>query len=122
MIKRLFLLMLVALAVTMAVPSLRAKLVAFVAPAVNDVKARFVPRRLDAMADQLDVRLGRAEGLPANFEAWLRRDFSGSPQDPWHRSYYLEVGRRDYTVGSLGPDGLQGTPDDITERREYPER
>jgi hypothetical protein len=73
------------------------------------------------MADQLDVRLGRAEGFPDRFDGWLRRDYSGVPEDPWGNIYYLQVGRRDYTVGSMGPDGVQGTADDITETRRLPD-
>ncbi len=119
MIKRLFLLCLAVFAVAMAVPSTRAQIQARgVAPVMNAIGARLAPGRLTAMADQLDVRLGRGEDLPAgNFPAWLRRDFSGSDFDPWGNSWYIQVGRRDYTVGSMGPDGQQGTEDDITERR-----
>ena len=72
------------------------------------------------MADQLDVRLSRAEGLPTGFEGWLRRDYSGVAQDPWDNVYYLQTGRRDYTVGSMGPDGVQGTGDDIIVKRRLP--
>jgi Type II secretion system (T2SS), protein G len=73
------------------------------------------------MADQLDVRLSRGEGLPPNFGGWLRRDFSGSETDPWRRPWYLKPGRRSYTVGSMGPDGADGTGDDITETRNLPQ-
>jgi hypothetical protein len=76
-----------------------------------------VPRRLQVMADQLDVRLSRAEGLPDNFEGWLRRDYSGPETDPWGNSWYLLPGRSSYTVGSMGPDGLPRTDDDLTETR-----
>jgi Type II secretion system (T2SS), protein G len=115
MIKKLLTLAFIALAIVMAVPSLRAELDETVRPYVDDVKARFVPRRLRAMADQLDARLGRGEDLPGVFEGWLRRDFTGSPQDPWGNTYYLQADRRSYFVGSSGPDGMQGTADDIVE-------
>lgn len=121
MAKKLLMLAFLALAVGMAVPSLRARIVeSTVVPLKNAVGNRLVPRRLEVMADQLDVRLGRAEGLPSNFEGWLRRDYSGSQFDPWDNLYYLESTRRDYTVGSLGPDGEQGTDDDITVTRRLP--
>lgn len=115
MFKKLFTLAFFALAISWGVPSLRAELQSTVKPLVDDVKARFVPRRLRAMSDQLDARLRRAEGLPVGFEGWLRRDFTGSPEDPWGNIYYLQAGRRDYFVGSAGPDGVAGTEDDITE-------
>ncbi len=73
-----------------------------------------MPGRLEAMASQLNARFGRAEPLPTNFVGWLGRDFSGSEEDPSGKIYFLEVGRRDYTVGSMGLNGIQGTEDDIT--------
>jgi hypothetical protein len=74
------------------------------------------------MADQLDVRLGRGEGLPGGFEGWLRRDYSGPELDPWENPWFLEAGRRSYTVGSMGADGVRGTGDDIVVERPLPNR
>ncbi len=118
--KRLFLLAIFAFGVVMAVPSTRAQLGEAVTPVMDNIAGRIVPRRVKTMADQLDVRLGRAEGFPAVFDGWLRRDYSGDPLDPWDNLYFLDVGRRTYTVGSMGPDGLQGTADDIVETRDIP--
>jgi len=122
MFRKLIMLAFVALAVGMAIPSTRAQIADSVRPVKDEIGKRIVPRRLNVMADQLRVRLERAEGLPENFYGWLRRDYSGVPEDPWDNVYYLQAGRRDYTVGSMGPDGIQGTPDDITVTRPYPER
>lgn len=122
MFKKLIMLAFLALAVGMAIPKTRVRIAESVQPIKNAIGERLVPRRLDVMADQLDVRLGRAEGLPQNFLGWLRRDYSGVPEDPWDNIYYLAPGRRDYTVGSMGPDGIQGTDDDITVTRPYPDR
>lgn len=119
--KRLTMLAFVALAVAMAVPSTRAQLSDQVVRPIRDkIGTSLVPRRLEAMVSQLDVRLGRAEGLPTGFEGWLRRDFSSSEFDPWGNVYYLQQGRRSYTVGSMGPDGVQGTDDDIWNERPLP--
>jgi hypothetical protein len=120
MVKKLMMLAFLALAVAMAVPTTRARIADSVRPLKDEMGARLVPRRLNAMADQLDVRLGRGEGLPGQFEGWLRRDYSGAPEDPWGNRYFLQPGRRDYMVGSMGPDAVQGTDDDITETRRYP--
>jgi hypothetical protein len=105
----------------MAVPSSRARIQEeAVTPVMDAVGTRLVPRRLTAMADQLDVRLSRGEGIPTVFEGWLRRDYSGPELDPWEHPWFIEVGRREYTVGSMGPDGELGTGDDIVERRPLP--
>ncbi len=121
MIKKLVGLVFIILAFAMVLPSTRQKLQEDVFKPIGDnVKGRLVPRRLNAMADQLEVRLGRAEGFPPNWEGWLRRDFSGSPEDPWGNVYYLQSGRRDFTVGSAAGDGEQGTEDDITVTRPLP--
>jgi hypothetical protein len=120
MFKKLIMLAFVALAVAMAIPSSRAEIANSFRPIKDGIGERLVPRRLAVMADQLDVRLGRGEGLPTVFEGWLRRDYSGVPEDPWGNTYYIEPGRRDYTVGSMGPDGVQGSDDDITETRRLP--
>jgi hypothetical protein len=119
MIKKLLLLCIVVLGVAMAVPSTRAQIQAgAIQPVMDNIGTRLVPRRLDAMADQLDVRLSRAERLPVdNFAAWLRRDYTGPDLDPWGNTWFLQVGRRDYTVGSMGADRELGTDDDIVERR-----
>ena len=63
----------------MAIPSTRAKLVDAGTPVMDRVRAKLVPRRLEVMADQLDVRLERGQGLPTSWDGWLRRDFSGAP-------------------------------------------
>lgn len=120
MVKRIVGLAFVVLAVAMAVPSSRAWITESLRPIKDKVGASLVPRRLEVMADQLDVRLGRAEGLPGSFEGWLRRDYSGSQFDPWDNLYYLAPGRRTYVVGSMGPDGVQGTEDDIRVERNLP--
>jgi hypothetical protein len=115
MIKKLVILCVLLLGVAMAVPSTRARIQQDVIRPISDnIGTRLVPRRLDAMADQLDARLSRAERLPTdNFGAWLRRDYTGPEVDPWGNAWFLQVGRRDYTVGSMGPDGEVGTPDDL---------
>lgn len=123
MIKKLFLFLLALLAVGMAVPRSRAEIQnRAIKPVLDNIGARIAPGRLRAMADQLDVRLSRGEGLPAGFDGWLRRDYSGPELDPWDRPWYLTTGRRTYTVGSMGPDGEQGNADDITETRDLPDR
>ena len=67
MIKNLLLFVFFVFAVAMAVPSSRAKLQQGVyQPIIDNINRRLVPGRLDVMADQLDIRLGRAEGFPGS--------------------------------------------------------
>lgn len=116
MVKKLFLVALAALAVGMAVPSTRVQIQDYTVVPVRDwIGSRLAPGRLDAMANQLDVRLGRGEDLPAPtvFPSWIRRDYTGPETDPWGNPWYVSSNRRTYTVGSAGPDGEQGTDDDI---------
>ena len=120
MVKKLIMWGFAVLAVAMAVPSSRDRIVQELVPLRDYVAASLVPRRVTAMADQLDVRLGRGEGLPQVFEGWLRRDYTGSEFDPWGNVYYMQANRRGYRVGSMGPDGVQGTDDDIYEERRFP--
>lgn len=120
MVKKLFMLVVVAVAVAMAVPSTRQQIQDRVfTPITDDIGNRLVPRRLRAMGDQLDVRVQRGERLPDPnvFEGWLRRDYTGPETDPWGNAWYLTIGRSSYTVGSMGPDRERGTDDDLTESR-----
>ena len=110
---KLILTILIVLGLGMAIPSTRAMMETKAAPFIDGIKGKVVPGRLQAMADQLAARVGRGEGFPNNWPGWLERDFSSSPQDPWGNLYFLQIGRNDFTVGSMGPDGKAGTPDDI---------
>lgn len=110
---KIILLIIVVLGVGMAIPSTRATMLEKAAPVMNGFKSKVVPGRLEAMADQLEVRVNRGEGFPNNWEGWLERDFSSVPQDPWGNYYYLQQSRGSFTVGSMGPDGIQNNEDDI---------
>ena len=95
MVKKLIIWLFVELAVAMAVPSTRVAIEArAIQPVMDSIGERIVPGRLEGMANQLDARLRRAEGLPAGFEGWLRRDYTSSELDPWDNVYFLETGRR----------------------------
>jgi hypothetical protein len=120
MVKKLLLFLILLLGIAMAVPSTREEIQSrAITPVMDAIGARLVPRRLEAMANQLDARLARADDLPtANFAGWLRRDYTGPEVDPWGNVWYLQVARRTYTVGSMGPDAQPGTGDDITVTRD----
>lgn len=113
MFGKIFFALLIALGIGMAVPSTRAKMEEAATPVMDAFKAKLVPSRLEAMADQLESRLRRGEGFPSHWASWLSRDFTGAPEDPWGNEYYLQTPRGSFTVGSKGPDGLENTDDDI---------
>jgi hypothetical protein len=117
MIKKLLYLGVICLGVAMAVPTTRARLLETAAPVTDSFRSRITVRRVSAMADQLTARVNRGEGLPGNFEGWLRREFTGTPEDAWGNPYYLQARRDGFVVGSTGPDGVHGTDDDIREQR-----
>ena len=120
MVKNILLVAVVLLGIGLAVPSTRARIQGAFKPIIDNINGKLVPGRIEAISSQLDARYRRAEGFPERFDAWLRRDYSGVPEDPWGNTYYLQIGRRDFTVGSTGPDGVQGNEDDITVTRRLP--
>jgi len=115
---KIFMLLILGLGIALAVPKSRA---AILTPAMNRINAEIVPRRLQAIASQLENRTRRGEALPNNngWESWLENTLSSSPEDPWGNVYYLDRRRDGFTVGSMGPDGLKGTADDYTDARQY---
>ena len=111
--------LIVLLAVGAAIPATRARMAEAIDPLFEGIRAKVTPRKVEAIADQLDARLRLGQGLPGNWEAWLRRDYTGDVEDAWGNPWYLDTRRRGYyAVGSMGPDGEQGTDDDIRVQRE----
>jgi hypothetical protein len=117
LIRKLLLFAIVLFAIGMAIPNTRARIVEAATPVMDKFRLKLVPSRLEAMADQLEARLGRGERYPGNWEGWLRRDYSGVPEDPWGNVYYLKHDDRGFTVGSAGPNGIPHDNDDVTEER-----
>jgi hypothetical protein len=113
MLKKLFMLALLALGVAVAVPSSRAVLLEKARPLLDGFNAKIVPGRLEAMVTQLNARINRGEGFPRDWERWLDREFTSSAQDPWGNYYYVQQRRGGFLVGSMGPDGQRSTSDDI---------
>lgn len=58
---------------------------------------------------------GKAIPDPGNFYLFAREATNNKTGDvdPWGKRYYLMPGARIMKVGSNGPDGKRGTPDDI---------
>jgi hypothetical protein len=113
MLKKLFTFAILAFGVAVAVPSSRAVLLEKATPLRDSFSAKLVPGRLEAMVTQLNARINRGEGFPRDWERWLDREFTSSPEDPWGNLYYFQQRRGAFLVGSMGPDGQRGTSDDI---------
>jgi general secretion pathway protein G len=94
-------------------------------------------KNFDTALANYELHVGRfpetREGLQAlvsrpnnvHEKAWdgpyLKLDGPGLPRDPWHNAYqYRSPGQQnaEYDLWSLGPDGIEGTGDDITNWRE----
>lgn len=119
MFGKLVVFLIVVFAIAVTIPQTRQMLANEAAPYINKYKAKIVPKRLDVMIDQLVVKVNRGEPLPSGKSAWgwLHRDYSSDPEDPWGHPYYIDATRGGFIVGSMGPDGIKGTQDDI--RREH---
>ncbi len=75
--------------------------------------------RFPETRDGLLALVTRPSSVPE--KAWdgpyLKLDGGVLPRDPWHNAYnYRSPGQQneDYDLWSLGPDGIEGTADDIT--------
>jgi general secretion pathway protein G len=77
--------------------------------------------KLVAMA--IEIYRGDVGSYPPNLEALIGADgppgwngpyVNRMPPDPWGRPYRYAVDEDGYTLTSLGPDGLQGTDDDVS--------
>jgi general secretion pathway protein G len=109
-------------------------LAAVVAPKVYDKLAasktqicRIQIKELEGALQMFAFDLGRypttAEGMdalvhnPGNLDAWQKPYLTKEvPKDPWGKPYvYRFPGQHgDYDLLSFGPDGLEGTDDDVT--------
>ncbi len=119
MIRSLVVAAIVLLAVAYAVPTSRAWLVDASGPLSGQLKARLLPAKLEAMADELERQRPFLGDLPRGraWEAWLRTEAPGQPEDPWGNLFYLRPDRDGFILGSRGPDGVANNQDDIWVRR-----
>jgi hypothetical protein len=114
---KLILFVILVLCVGMAVPRTRTIMEAKARPVLDRVKVKIVPGRLQTMTDELSARVMRGEGYPGDWSYWLRREYTGNSMDPWGHEYYLKHIPDGFEVGSKGPDGVEGTRDDIKLRK-----
>jgi hypothetical protein len=108
------------LIVGLTIPQTREMMLDAARPYVDNVRARTVPRQLEDIANQLEryhQRYGRLPNETGTWISWLDNNGTFNPTDPWENHYFLEGRGGLFTVGSMGPDGEQGTEDDIVEQR-----
>jgi hypothetical protein len=110
---KVFLLLIAALGVALAVPRSRAQILP---PVLDRVYNMLVPNRVEMIASQLEFVRRRGDRLPENdaLKRWIETNTSVPPLDPWGRAYYIDRRSDRFTVGSMGQDGLRGTEDDVT--------
>lgn len=104
-------------------------LLAFQPDHVGDDAPRLTKAQVDLRTLDVAVRSFRARHhrLPESLSELAAKDADGRseleelPQDPWGHDYLLQAtggpGKGDWTVWSLGPDGWQGTGDDLRSGR-----
>lgn len=90
-------------------------------------KAREETARTNVMAIAGAVKMYRSQKgkLPPSLEALAEKDEKGRseleeiPKDPWGNDFILREGDRqgEWEVISMGPDGSEGTEDDISSRK-----
>ena len=116
MIGKLILLLIVALGVALAIPSTRARITE---PVIERINLEITPRRLEMIATRLEEERGLGRPIPDSeaLGTWLLRNTSLSAEDPWGNRYFVQQRSDGFIVGSNGPDGERGTPDDMTASR-----
>jgi hypothetical protein len=110
---RLFLLLLVALGVGLAVPKTRVRILT---PVLTWLYRELTPNRVEMIASQLEFVRQRGDRLPDNDDLtkWIETNTSVPPLDLWGNTYYLDKRSDRFTVGSMGQDSVRGSPDDLT--------
>jgi hypothetical protein len=110
---KLFLLLIVALGIGLAVPKTRVRIAN---PVLTWIYRELVPNRVEMIASQLDMVRRRGDQLPDNRDlaSWIESYTTVPPLDPWGNPYYLDKRNDRFTVGSMGQDSVRGTEDDLT--------
>jgi hypothetical protein len=114
---RIFLILLLGILVVVISPPLRSRAEPHVRFALNPLYEWTTRNRVTDLYNELESEksLGRSLPTPRNFIKFVEQKDpgGGGAIDAWGNPYYLEATRKTFRVGSNGPDGLQGTADDI---------
>lgn len=120
------LILVIALAVVWAIPAARARFVLALQPVferLGPVGDRMMApaRKYGAKTEAQqflhlltqDRNAGKRLPDARTFSGWVESNTRESNLDPWGQPYWLKVQKRNFSVGSNGPDGERNTPDDI---------
>jgi hypothetical protein len=116
-VRRIFLILILALGAASYFPRSRAVLRNFIAPVVDPLLRQQSLQEMQRIASELGLReRENVNGLPEPraFETWLSSRVPGSlHRDAWSGAYALVVTSDSFFVTSPGPDGAAGTEDDL---------
>jgi len=117
MIQKLFLVLLIAVAAVVMVPSLRAKAWPRVQPALNPLYEWSAKNRVNEIKDLVKRADAQGHTVPggAAFAQFVDNEDlqQNASQDPWGNAYYIVFSGSTFQVGSAGKDREPGTADDI---------
>ncbi len=115
---KLILMFMVGLAAALYFPTSRAVVMEYAAPVLNPAFRLATKAEIEKLARDLqnyERETGRLPE-PRQFGSWLEGRYAGdATRDSWGNTYVLVIRPRAFDVLSLGPDGRQGTADDIVE-------
>lgn len=118
---KLFLILLVALGAAFYFPSSRAVMLDYGGPLLNPAFRLATKAELEKVSRDLETYERETNRLPQprEFTSWLEGRHSGdATHDSWGNDYILVVRTSTYDVISVGPDGRQGTSDDLVNTRD----
>jgi hypothetical protein len=118
---KLIVILLVALGAAFYFPSSRAVLLDKAGPLLNPAFRLATKAELEKVSRDLETYERETNRLPPprEFTAWLEDRHAGdATHDSWGNSYVLVVRSNAFDVISLGPDGRQGTRDDLVNTRD----
>jgi hypothetical protein len=121
MLSRILGVLVIALAVVLMVPQLRARARPQIEYVLNPVYRWEAKNRVHDVQRVLVRERSQGATLPRprDFTQFLAaRQGPQAALDPWHEPYYLVTTRSTFRVGSSGPDRVRNTTDDIVSQSE----
>jgi len=100
-------------------PQTRPVVLETLAPIINPILRWQTSGEMGRIVRELQARIEQGSSLPAPgeaFQGWMDRHFVGGASiDAWGGDYTLQVRRESVVLVSNGPDGEDGTPDDLSQ-------